>query len=268
MIDINTHLSEAHKRSHPNSPDDEGIHLVLFQEVYGDHTSPLNMALVGDGGDLLNFAAFYIHHYQGRIIQNHTRAIALAGLFILLLTATKIGVLLANQNSWATGSAVAAAIILTIAYYQRFALGMSIFFCVFAQLAAGPLSNISLFLTMTAGAVTCCFSLKEIRTRMKLLEISALATVVVFVTSVASQFWAQNQKTGEIFANAGYHAIAAFAVGLLIQSLLPLIEKNFRIATSMTLLDYSDANQPLLKRLAMEAPGALAIWRIGVLKLD
>ncbi len=48
------------------------------------------------------------------------------------------------------------------------------------------------------------------------------------------------------------------AVGLLIQSLLPLIEKTFRIVTSMTLLDYSDANQPLLKKLAMEAPGTFS----------
>jgi putative nucleotidyltransferase with HDIG domain len=47
-------------------------------------------------------------------------------------------------------------------------------------------------------------------------------------------------------------------VGVLIQGLLPLIEKVFRIATSMTLLDYSDANQPLLKRLAMEAPGTFS----------
>jgi putative nucleotidyltransferase with HDIG domain len=47
-------------------------------------------------------------------------------------------------------------------------------------------------------------------------------------------------------------------VGLLIQSLLPLIERVFRIATSMTLLDHSDANQPLLKKLAMEAPGTFS----------
>jgi hypothetical protein len=40
--------------------------------------------------------------------------------------------------------------------------------------------------------------------------------------------------------------------------LLPGIEKVFRIATSMTLLDYSDANQPLLRKLAMEAPGTFS----------
>ena len=36
--------------------------------------------------------AFYIHHYQKRIIRNHTRALVLLGLFVLLLAATKLGV--------------------------------------------------------------------------------------------------------------------------------------------------------------------------------
>jgi len=37
--------------------------------------------------------AFYIHHYQKKIIKNHARALALVGLFILLLAATKLGAL-------------------------------------------------------------------------------------------------------------------------------------------------------------------------------
>jgi hypothetical protein len=72
-------------------------------------------------------AAFYIYHYQKRIVTNHIRALVLSGLFILLLAATKLGALLANQTLWATATAVTAAIILTIAYDQRFAIGMSIF---------------------------------------------------------------------------------------------------------------------------------------------
>jgi putative nucleotidyltransferase with HDIG domain len=57
---------------------------------------------------------------------------------------------------------------------------------------------------------------------------------------------------------AGYHAGFAFLVGLFVQSFLPVIEKAFHIATSMTLLDYSDANQPLLKKMAIEAPGTFS----------
>jgi len=213
-------------------------------------------------------AAFYIHHYQGRIIKNHARALALVCLFILLLITTKLGAFVA------TGTAVTAAIILVIAYNQRFAIGMSIFYCLFACLAAEPKTDINLlflFLTMTAGAITCCFFLREIRTRMKLLEVSAVAAVIVFITALALGFLEGSQtpffvlggqapapQTGKVFSDAGYHALATFLVGLLLQSLLPLIEKAFRIATSMTLLDYSDANQTLLKKLAMEAPGTFS----------
>ncbi|MFH1884434.1 MAG: HDIG domain-containing metalloprotein [Planctomycetota bacterium] len=214
--------------------------------------------------------AFYIHHYQKRIIINHARALALVGLFILLLAATKVFALLFNHTSGATGSAVTAAIILTIAYDQRFAIGMIMFYCLLGCFAIGTinkyqLTDINLFLTMLAGAITCCFSLREIRTRMKLLQVSTLAAAVVFLTAGSlacldylDENLAQKPSMGEVFNNAGYHALVAFIVGLLIQGFLPLIEKIFRIATSMTLLDYSDANQPLLKKLAMEAPGTFS----------
>lgn len=210
--------------------------------------------------------AFYIHHYQKRIIINHARALALVGLYTLLLVTTKVTSLLFNHTSGATGSAVTAAIILTIAYNQRFAIGMIMFYCLLACFALGnmnqyQLTDINLFLTMIAGAVTCCFSLREIRTRMKLLQVSALSAAIVFITSgslASLDFLAEKVSLPDVFSNAGYHAGATFLVGLLIQSLLPLIEKVFHIATSMTLLDYSDANQPLLKKLAMEAPGTFS----------
>ena len=202
--------------------------------------------------------AYYIYRYQKRIIRNRARALALVGLFVLLLATTKLGVLLTEHTWWSTGTAVTAAIILIIAYNQRFAVGMSIFYCVFACIAAGSMADINLFLTMAAGSITCCFSLREIRTRMKLLEVSTVAAAVVFVTALALGFWAQTGLVVDILRHAGLHGGVTLAVGLMIQSLLPLIEKVFRIATSMTLLDYSDANQPLLRRLALEAPGTFS----------
>ena len=65
--------------------------------------------------------------------------------------------------------------------------GMSIFYCLlgsFLAVPAGP--DINLFLVMASGSVTCCFSLKEIRTRTKLLEVGALAAVIVFTMSLAT----------------------------------------------------------------------------------
>ncbi|MBN2455055.1 MAG: HDIG domain-containing protein [Sedimentisphaerales bacterium] len=200
----------------------------------------------------------YIFHYQSRIIKNHPRALALVGLFVLLLFLAKTGILLFGQLFWATGTAVAAAVILTIAYNQRFATGMSLFYCVLASFAAGAEAGIQLFLIMTTGAFICCFSLKEIRTRTKLLEVSALAAVMVFLMGFILQVLGGSAISSKVFKAAGYHSLSAILVGLLLQSLLPLIEKAFKIVTSMTLLDYSDANQPLLRRLAMEAPGTFS----------
>lgn len=217
-------------------------------------------------------AALYIYHYQYRLIHNHARAVALVATFLLLLAVTKIGVFSSGPSrwvpSWGTGTAVVAAIILVISYDQRFAIGMGTLYCILACLAVGPqpqegfrLQGIGLFLTMAAGVATFAFSLREIRTRMKLLEVSALTAAVVFVMALLVKYLGYMGEPPDFISvvrEAGYHGGAAFMGGLVMQALLPLIERVFRIATSMTLLDYSDANQPLLKRLAMEAPGTFS----------
>ncbi len=214
----------------------------------------------------------YVCHYQPRLLRNHAKAFALVVLFPALLTVTKLGSLSSGTAlwglGWGVGTAILASIILVIAYDQRFAIGMSALYCVLASLAVGPkpdqalqLQGMRLFLTMISGSAVCCFMLKEIRTRMKLLEVSALASTVVFITALSApylNFLGEPPSWVTALQAAGYYGCAAFLAGLLMQSLLPLIERLFRIATSMTLLDYSDANQTLLKKLAMEAPGTFS----------
>ena len=115
-------------------------------------------------------AGFYVSHYQPRLVRNHARAVALVVIFVVLLMVAKLGSLSSSDArwgpSWGTGTAVLTAIILVIAYDQRFALGVSALYCVFAVLAVGPwpdsgfrLQGIGLFLTMFSGAAVCCLSL-------------------------------------------------------------------------------------------------------------
>jgi len=203
-------------------------------------------------------AALYIHHYQKRIVRNNIRALALIIVFLLLLFISKLCISLTNHTSWAVGTSVFAAIILTIVYDQRFALGMSLVFTILNCFAAVAVADIGLFLTMTAGVVVCCFSLKEIRTRMKLLEVGTLTAFVVLFTSLVLGFWFADTPSSVLVRESGWNALAALVSALIIQSLLPIIEKAFGIATSMTLLDFSDMNNDLLRRLAMEAPGTFS----------
>jgi hypothetical protein len=203
-------------------------------------------------------ASLYVYNYRYRITQRPARIFALTGLFFIMLIVTRTGSLYSTWMYLATGSAVTIAIILTIAYDSRFAFGMSLFYCILACFAAvDKITNIELFLTMMAGVISCCFSLREIRDRMKLIKVTTMASVMVFITAAVLGV-IRGAKVGDIFLDAGKAAAVTIAVGVVIQGFLPLIEKIFGIATSMTLLDYSDANQPLLKKLAMEAPGTFS----------
>ncbi|OQY06914.1 MAG: hypothetical protein B6I25_02850 [Planctomycetales bacterium 4572_13] len=202
-------------------------------------------------------ASLYLYYYQFRILEKSTRVIALATLFWILLTITCV---FSFEDQWkplAVGPAVACAIILTIAYDQRFAIGMMMFYTMLAAFAVDQIASVELLLIMVAGALSCCFSLREIRTRKKLIEVSLVATIVVFWTATALGV-VQDKPANLYFLHAGIAAAATFVVGIFIQAFLPIIEQTFGIATSMTLMDYSDANQPLLRKLAMDAPGTFS----------
>jgi putative nucleotidyltransferase with HDIG domain len=134
---------------------------------------------------------------------------------------------------------------------------MVMFYTMLAAFAVDQVASVQLLLVMVAGALSCCFSLREIRTRKKLLEVSLLSTITVFLTAAALGI-IQNDPPNEYCFLAGIAAAAAFVVGIFIQAFLPIIEQAFGIATSMTLMDYSDANQPLLRKLAMDAPGTFS----------
>jgi len=84
--------------------------------------------------------------------------------------------------------------------------------------------------------------------------VAAFATAAVILAVIAGGI---SRHTPLRFAavDAAWAAAATLLVGFLIQGILPVIERAFGIATSMTLLELCDPSRPLLKRLTLEAPG-------------
>jgi putative nucleotidyltransferase with HDIG domain len=197
---------------------------------------------------------WYIYRYNARLLKSPIRSAAIVCLFLILLTLTKFSTIFPGSMYMTIAIAVGGAMILSIAYEQRFALAMSLAYSMLACLAVGRETDFSLFLTMIGGTIISCFLLREVRTRVKILEVGIFAGGAVFIVSFATDLF-EFGPSRKIFAEAGWAATAVVCVAVIIQAFLPIIEKVFRIATSMTLLDYSDANQPLLKKLAMDAPG-------------
>jgi hypothetical protein len=213
-------------------------------------------------------AAIYIQRYQSKIPQRPSRCINMAILLWLLLAVTRVGSMYPEWQYLSTGTSIACAMVLTIVYEPRFALGVSLFYSLLACFAVDGTKTIELFLTMMSGVMVCCYSLREIRTRMKLVEVSTTAAVVVFIIAAAmhtlklplpeEMALSMSDKFKMVIKPAGHAAAITLAIGVAIQAFLPLIERVFKIATSMTLMEYSDANQPLLRKMAMEAPGTFS----------
>ena len=108
-------------------------------------------------------------------------------------------------------------------------------------------------ISIVAGTLGC-YSVKEVAHRFRfyrpMLYISF--AYVVFI------YFAESLKLsspGAVLSLCGYGLFNGFISPILTIGLLPIFESVFDVSTDITLLELSDLNRPLLKRLALEAPG-------------
>jgi putative nucleotidyltransferase with HDIG domain len=198
--------------------------------------------------------AAYVAAYQPRIIKNHARALGIVALLLSMLLLAQLTGLGEYGPLYLLGVAptLLVAMILTIAYEQRFALGIA---SVHGMLATVALQQgITFFIVIWIGCLCACFLLGDIRTRSRLIEIGGAMAIAMMIATLASGFMGFDPAKF-VMQNALYAGAAGFAVGFIVLGILPFIEKTFRITTSMTLLELADASQPLLRRLQIEAPG-------------
>ncbi|MGC8624493.1 MAG: HD family phosphohydrolase [Phycisphaerae bacterium] len=164
-----------------------------------------------------------------------------------------------------------AAMILVMAYDQRFAMGMSALNSLLVTVATGQ--NLAFFLTAFVTSAIVIFSLYEIRTRTQLIRVGLVSALLAGATVLGFGFsrtplthavpldWlyaAPQPGTAVLLDQAMLAAGAVFLAIFIMLGLLPIVERIFGITTAMTLLELSDTNQPLLRRLAMEAPGTFS----------
>ena len=195
----------------------------------------------------------YVGLYQKRIVQNRWRGAAVVATMLLMLGANRIIVEIAGANPHACVLPVLiAAVIMTIAYNQRFAvaLGSVLAALVVLQLRAG----FEMFVILLVAVFATVYQLDEIRTRSKLIRVLSVSATLVFLTVWGMALFAV-VPPAFILSDSLWAGLSTVLAGLVAQAILPIVEHVFRIATSMTLLEWCDASRPLMRRLAMESPG-------------
>ncbi|MGD0992818.1 MAG: HDIG domain-containing metalloprotein [Gemmatimonadales bacterium] len=114
----------------------------------------------------------------------------------------------------------------------------------------------ALFITFVGG-VAAALSVERIRRRSEVYYSIAIVTAVYAAAATVSGAAAGEQAIS-IARSAGLGGVNALASAALAMLALPLAERFTRSTTDLTLLELSDPDRPLLRRLAIEAPGTYA----------
>ena len=195
----------------------------------------------------------YVGFYQRRVVEDHVRGAVLIIVLLAMLGLAKIVAYVPTLNPCAALCPVLlGTIILCLAYDQRFALAIGSALALLAVLQMR--SDFTMLLVMLTGAGAVALQLSDVRTRSRLIELTAIVGAIVFL-AVGAAGLATAIPWRFILIDGLWAGGMAMLAGLVVQGFLPAIERAFHIATSMTLLEWCDASRPLLKRLATEAPG-------------
>ncbi len=127
-----------------------------------------------------------------------------------------------------------------------------LFMCVLLSITIG--GGIELTLVFLAGSVAGMYAVRDTRRRSHMLW-AGMAVGLANLVAICC-VGLINGMEFDFYLRDGLWAVASgFLSAFLALGLLPLFEHVFKVPTNISLLEISDLNHPLLKKLAIEAPG-------------
>ncbi|HSG29897.1 MAG TPA: HDIG domain-containing protein, partial [Candidatus Krumholzibacterium sp.] len=109
------------------------------------------------------------------------------------------------------------------------------------------------FISVLAG-VAAIVSISQLRERKNFYTIF-LYVSMAYIAGIVSFGLTENMTFTEFLRHTIWGIANGFICTILVMFLLPILESLFNVTTNFTLMELSDLNRPLLKRLIIEAPG-------------
>jgi hypothetical protein len=178
---------------------------------------------------------------------------------ILLLAVVWCGILVAARFAHAAGGPALylipiplAAIVVTV----LLDLGTGLVSTVFLSLLVGVVTgfNFAVFSVALAGGIVAAYSTRSIRRRYDFYR-PALYGALAYCAGICVVETLRFSGMTAILAAAGYGILNAVVGAFIAVGVLPVFESLLGFTTNLTLLELSNLNHPLLRRLALEAPG-------------
>lgn len=144
------------------------------------------------------------------------------------------------------------AMLMTILIEYRLSLFVNLLNLVFVSVVVG--FNPSVIILSAIAIVLGSTSVKKVQQRNDIIYSTVyIAIVLAVLTLTVGMISSNNLK--ENLIQTGFIIIGVLISGILSVGLLPFYESIFDVVTNIKLLELSNPNQPLMKKLLMEAPG-------------
>lgn len=114
--------------------------------------------------------------------------------------------------------------------------------------------NIEITLLAILNSILGAVALKKLQQRNDILYASLFVGVMNLILTLSVGFLLSNNVI-EIFKKAGYSFAGSITAAIFTIGFLPIFESTFDIVTTIKLLELSNPNHPVQKRLLLEAPG-------------
>lgn len=206
---------------------------------------------------LLSFAVIiaYLHYFNSKLLEDRSDLILLSLiiLFVLLLTMAFAPVLsnIRGFSLYLMPVAVAPMLI-TILLDTRLAIVVNLVLSILVGVIMKGDVNF-VFVTLISGTFAA-LTVNKVQQRNKLTLAGIILSAINALLIISFGLF-ENNDIKDVFYQ-GTHGIVNGVMSIVITiGILPFLEATFNIITPLKLLELSNPNQPLIKRLLMEAPG-------------
>jgi hypothetical protein len=214
---------------------------------------------------LLMLALIFCYiHFSGLPIRTDNRQFLMFVLIFLLnvffLKVVSIGQVLEYQGIGFVAPVAFATMTITMLLHQRLAIFSSFLFAIIASIILNGettrMMDITYGITMMFSGLSGAFFLGNATRKTRFLQAGFVVSLVTICAMATMVMMTQSPFNWLMMAKyAGYAFFSGILASILTIGILPFLEAAFGILSHMKLIELSNPNQPLLRKILLEAPG-------------
>ncbi|MCB2288783.1 HD family phosphohydrolase [Clostridium sp. CS001] len=209
---------------------------------------PLYLSLAGLVCLVIFLQWIYLYKYQLEIFKDIKKIIMINILSIIaILLARILGII-----SLFVIPLACIPMLMAILINDELSIAINILNCILISVAVK--FNFEITILAMISSIAGVILLKKMQQRNDILYSSIYIAIINSVMYLSMGFLLSNSII-DVFKRAGMVVLASIISGVLAIGFLPFFESIFDIVTTVKLLELSNPNHPLLKRLLLEAPG-------------